>query len=1180
VKRLTLFFILACSAVGLVGTALGQEFRATITGRVTDTTGAVVPNAQITITNQETGVKTPTTSNGDGLYTAPFLLPGKYSVSAVASGFSTYTRNDVTLQAGDRIAIDIPLKVGAQSVQVTVSADASLIQTQSSTSGQVLTPEEIENMPDNGRSPMALAKTEYAVVPKQKNSVVQARPFDNSAASDFSVGGGASQSNEYLMNGIPDMQNSSRLPGFSPLQDAVAEIRVDVFQADASYGDTSNGTINLITKSGGNRFHGTLSEFNEFSAINAPVRWFQPATKQFATRQNQYGGTIGGPVWIPKVVNGRDKLFFFYAYEGFRGSQPNPTTTTVPTMAERSGDFSALLAISSNYQLYNPLTAASNGSGGVVRAAIPGNILSNAGLTLNPVAKAYLQFFPQPNVPGNADGTANYAANLPTTNKYNSHQGRLDYTINASNRFFFETHRSEWTSLSGRVFPNISSGSNTYTVHQGGVLDFVHIFSPAYTSDTRVGLTRTYVNSTLLNNGFDATTLGFPGYLDQASSPKSIPVVSFSDSSSLQGLSANPGANTAFDTISMFSALTAARGSHTFKAGIDFRQNKSNVMNVGNSSNVIVNGANITSGATSGSFAFGNTFLSHGTGFATPTFGGAYASFLLGLPTSGSFNINPKATYNSFYFAGFLQDDWRINSSLTVNAGIRFESESSINESNNRASWFDPTATNSVAAPAATAYAAHPISLLPAASFNANGGLVFAGTNGRRVEYFTPKMYISPRIGLSYAPPIFNQKLVAHLGYALLYSPFNDYYTPQNYGFSSTMAYVPTNDNYVTSAATLSNPFPTSNPIVSPTGSSLGANTFLGQSISIRAPNVKGTYVQRWNMDIQYQLSPNTLVQMGYIGAHAVNSTYTNLLSANGQLPFLSHLPYLDSTTQGALTSNATNPFKGLSGETGTLATATSISQFALLQTLPQYSSVSQQLVPGAGALFHELAIRVQKRMSQGLTVNFNYQWSHNLTTSQLNNGGQLFYGENASDFPSHVSLAGSYRLPFGTGKSLFGQSNNVVNEIIGGFTVNTIYTYLSGAALQWGGPGGAGQPYFANGTSYNPALKIRPRDFINGAVDKTLFASTALQPNAYNYRTFPLFYGRQDGTNILNASILKDFGFGERLKLQYRFEAFNVLNHTEFGAPNITPSSGSLGTINSTVGLPRVLQQGLRVVF
>src|ERR1035437_588056 len=145
-------------------------------------------------------------------------------------------------------------------------------------------------------------------------------------------------------------------------------------------------------------------------------------------------------------------------------------------------------------------------------------------------------------------------------------------------------------------------------------------------------------------------------------------------------------------------------------------------------------------------------------------------------------------------------------------------------------------------------------------------------------------------------------------------------------------------------------------------------------------------------MDIQYQLSPNTLVQMGYIGAHAVNSTYTNLLSANGQLPFLSHLPYLDSTTQGALTSTATNPFKGLPGETGTLATATSISQFALLQTLPQYSSVSQQLVPGAGALFHELAVRVQKRMSNGLTVNFNYQWSHNLTTSQLNNGGQLFY--------------------------------------------------------------------------------------------------------------------------------------------------------------------------------------------
>jgi hypothetical protein len=1174
------FLTFAAGIMTLSTTALAQEFRATITGRVADVTGAVIPNAQITITNQDTGVKTPTTSNGDGQYTVPFLQPGKYSVSATAPGFTTYTRRDVTLQTGDRIAIDISLTVGSEQTQVNVSADAPLLQTQTATAGQVLTPEEIENLPDNGRSPLALAKTEFGVVPKQKNSVVQGRPFDNSAASDFSVAGGASQSNEYLLNGVPNMQNSSRLPGFSPLQDAVSEIRVDAFQADASYGDTSNGTINLITKAGTNQFHGTLSEFNQFSAINAPVRWFQSGARQLATRQNQYGGTIGGPIWIPKVFNGHDKLFFFYAYEGFKGSQPSPVTTSVPTQAERTGDFSALLGQKASYQLYNPYTATADSKGNVTRQPIPGNVFSNAGLKINPVAQAYLQYIPLPNVPGNADGSANYSANIPTTFDYNSHEGRIDYSLNDDNKFFFETHRSEYINLSGRVFPNIASGSEGYTVHQGGVIDYVHTFSPAYALDTRVGLTRTYANSTLLNNGFDATTLGFPGYLDQPDSPQSMTVISFSDSSGIQGLSANPGSQNAFDTISLFSALTTVQGKHTLKLGIDLRQNKNNVINVGNSSNLIVNGANVTSGATSGSFGFGANFVSQGTAFPNPTFGGAYADFLLGLPTSGSFNINPKATYNSMYYAGFVQDDWKVNPYLTVNAGLRLESESSITESNNKASWFDPSTSNSVAAYAASAYAAHPIPELPPSSFNANGGLVFASSSGRRSEFFTPSIYLGPRIGISFAPPAFHEKAVMHAGYALLYSPFNDYYTPQNYGFSSTIAYVPTNDNYLTPAATLSDPFPASNPIVPPTGSSLGANTYLGQSISIRAPKVKGPYVERWNMDVQYQLTPNTMLQVGYIGAHGVNSTYTNLLSSTGQLPFLSHSPGLDKTTQGYLNQTFPNPFKGAPGETGNLATAPTLTRFALLQTLPQYSSVSQQLVPGASALFHELAVRVQKRTSHGLTINFNYQWSHNLTTSQLNNAGPQVYGENSSDFPTHVSFAGSYLLPIGRGKLLLGNSNGVMNALFGGFTVNAIYTYLSGAALQWGGPGGNGAPLFANGTQYDSRLKIHPRNVTGGAFDTSLLADTSLQPNQYNYRTFPLFYGRQDGTNVLNASILKDFNVGEKFKLQYRFETYNTLNHTEFGAPNVTPSSGSRGRINSTVGLPRVLQQGLRLVF
>ena len=256
-----------------------------------------------------------------------------------------------------------------------------------------------------------------------------------------------------------------------------------------------------------------------------------------------------------------------------------------------------------------------------------------------------------------------------------------------------------------------------------------------------------------------------------------------------------------------------------------------------------------------------------------------------------------------------------------------------------------------------------------------------------------------------------------------------------------------------------------------------------------------------------------------------------------------------------------------------------------MLQAFPQYTSsttqqgLTEQLVPGQSATYNALMVRWYKRMSNGLTFNVNYTYSHNLITSQLNQGGPLTYQENASDFPNHLSITGVYALPFGTGKKFLGHSNKWVNAAIGGFTVNTIYQYLSGAALSWGSIpvfGTTAAPY-----AYEPKLKISPRN-INAAFNTSLFDIAANdQPSStYNYRTFPLFYGRQDATNNLDASIIKDFNAGERVKIQYRFEAFNVLNHANFGAPNLTPTNSAFATINSTSSVPRVLQQGLVVRF
>jgi len=1139
-----------------------QEFRATISGRVTDPSGAVIPGAKITITNTNTRVSVNSKTTGSGEYSVPFLLPGKYEVSVAAEGFSGFTRDGITVQTGDRLGIDVTLKPGSMTQEVRVTADAPLIQTETATAGQVLTAAEVENLPSNGRSPLGLAKTMYGVVPKSKNSVVQTRPFDNSASSDFSIGGGNSQSNEVLLNGVPNMQDSSRVSGYSPSMDSVEAIRVDVFEADASYGDTSGGTVNLTTKAGTNAFHGTASEFNQFSAINAPARWYiPPTTVTPATRQNQYGFTFGGPVWIPKVFNGRDKLFFFYSYERFKGTTPDAQTNTVPTEAERNGDFSALLALGNQYQLYDPSTGVVSGSG-IKRSPFAGNIISPS--RINAVAKAYLKYVPLPNLPGSADGEYNYFSNVPTTDDYNSHSGRLDFSFNANNKLFFETHRSEYKRTQSNIFQNIATGTRTYNVYQGGLLDYVHTFTPTMTMDSRLSLTRSYSNSTLSSQGLSSSSLGFPDYIDANSTELVMPRITFSEPSgtkSYAGLSTTPGTLSAFDTVQLFAALTKVIGHQTIKIGPDIRENKY---------------AKLSPGSPSGSYSFNNTFVSSNNAGATNPFGGSLASFLLGIPTSGTQTIATPTTYNQWYTGAFLQDDWRVFPSLTLNLGIRVEHETPITEAHNKAvvGW-DSTLENAATAPSIANYTAKPIPELPLSAFNPRGGVIYA-SNSRRNEYNTAPVYVSPRFGFSFAPPAFHDRTVIRGGFGIFVNPFNDYSTPQSYGYTATTALVSTTNNNLTPAASLSDPFPVDlNPIQQPTGSALGVNTNLGNGIVFRGPDLSVPYSQRWNMDIQQQLSKNLMIDIGYIGNHQVHLSYSNAVSSIPLLPFLSHSPVRDTAVTTNMTSTVANPFHNVAGVASSLSSPTKIAKAKLLQGYPEYTSVTQQLVPGASGLFHELIVRVQKRASHGLTFNFNYEYSHNLITGQLNPGGPLTYGESTSDYPQHISVAGTYVLPFGHGQTFLNHSR-LADVVLGGFTANATYIYLSGTPIQWSNP-----PAFANGTSYDNRLKINPRSY-NQVFDQNLFDRvSADQPDSYNYRTFPQYYGRGDSTTNLDMSVQKEFHFWERVRMQYRFEAYNLTNRNQFALPNMSPTSTAFGVITaSQLNKPRSFQQGLRVVF
>ena len=383
-----------------------QEFRSTISGLVSDPSGAPIVGAQVTITETHTGTKQQTVSNSSGEYSAPFLEPGDYDIDVQSQGFKHFVRNAVHVGAGDHPVIDIPLQVGDQVQTVSVTADAPIINSENSTVGQAITEREVENLPLNGRTPLTLASLSIGVIATGQPGLIH--PFDLGAAAGWSIAGTPSQVNELLIDGSPDATWDGRL-AYSPPADAVEEVRVKAFDNDSSFGHTGGGTINQVLKTGTNDLHGSLYEFNQPNTLIAN-QWFSNAKGQPSPvlHYNQYGLTAGGPIWVPKVYNGRNKLFWFFAWEGLKDSQPNTTLLSVPTLAERQGNFAGLT------QLYDPYSGVLS-KGVVTRTAIPGNNLNNVRGGLSPVALALLNYFPAPNIaPQAANGTLNYLANAPT----------------------------------------------------------------------------------------------------------------------------------------------------------------------------------------------------------------------------------------------------------------------------------------------------------------------------------------------------------------------------------------------------------------------------------------------------------------------------------------------------------------------------------------------------------------------------------------------------------------------------------------------------------------------------------------------------------------------------------------------------------------------------------------------
>lgn len=997
----------------LLGSALWAQTSATVSGTVTDPTGSPVPKAKITATATATGTKTNTVSSDSGAYTLPFLAPGNYSISAQAPGFKQFLQQGVTLDAGAHPVIDIKMQLGAVTENITVTSESPLISASNATVGQVIDTREVADLPLNGRTPLMLDTLAMGAISTFEPGPV--RPFDQPAATEVSLGGAPVGSNESLLDGAPNAGFGNEL-AYSPPEDAVTEVRVDAFETDASYGHTGGGVLNQITKSGTNQFHGSAWWFNQTSYLDANSFFTNAAGQPRPPyHYNQWGFTAGAPVYIPKVFHGKNKLFWFFTYEGLKDADPanSPLETgspinyaTVPTAAERTGNMSALLALGPQYQLYNPFSTTTV-NGVVTRAPFANNIIP-ANL-LNPVSQAILAYYPQANLPGTATGQNNYFVNAIDTDTFDNELGRLDWNIGNNDKLFATARHNYRTQFKNPYFgsSDVAEGNYFHRLNQGADIDETHTFSATMFMDSHFSWTRYIETHTNPSDGLNLTSLGFPASLQASSEMSQFPYIEFSGCSygagaqvSFQCLGYNSNGSDTYDTYQGYVSFVKVQGNHTLKFGVDLRDYRWSTFTVGTSAGAYNFGGSLTSTA---NWTNGPAYNA-----TPPPFGADFADFLLGLPTSATFTNNTADTVGSTYQALFLQDDWAAKPNLTINLGIRFEHESPATELFNRAvNGFNPQVTNPVVAAAGTnytnlynsgAYNAAELALLPTPSqFSAMGALDYANPNNRDI-YHTIWGFFSPRVGAAWTPSKLGTNTVIRAGFGVFVFPIelfdnsvtdgsenlSNLYRVSQEGFSETTTY--NNNNNVTPLYTLSNPFPSG---ILPAGTGIGSGAFLGQGITFFNPYVTNPYDIRWDFSIQHQFPGQILIEAAYIGSHAVR------LPIAQQLDFIprQYLSTSDTVRNSALntlmTTSVRNPFAGLVPNAGALNNATTTLQ-QLLIPFPQYSvpavptasttgttnGIIEQGASAGESYFDSLDIRVQKRATHGLTLLNNFVWS------------------------------------------------------------------------------------------------------------------------------------------------------------------------------------------------------------
>ncbi|MDW8130628.1 MAG: TonB-dependent receptor [Bryobacterales bacterium] len=1169
--RLASLFSTVLTLAFAIEMASAQETRGTILGRITDPSGAVIPNVTVRVTNLATNVTFTTRSNNEGIYEIPYLLPGSYRLVAEMPGFRSFVRENIELRIADRVTIPIQMQVGEVSEQVTVVEQTPLLEAATASMGQVIDQRRIAELPIAHGNPFLLISLSPGVVHTQNPGLD--RPFEPTHIVGYSMDGVRANRSEVTLDGTPNTALNNRwgvgdlMAGYTPPADMVQEFKVQTFVLDASVGHTQGGVTSITLKSGGNQLHGT----GYFSLLDPALN----ANLFFANRAGQpkgdftyrrWGAHGTGPVIFPRLYDGRDRTFFAYGYEGIResravGSAYGEGTLTVPTPEQKRGDFSALLRLGSQYQIYDPFTRVPAPGGRTRVDPLPGNIIPPS--RIHPVAQKILSYWSDPNVPGTADGRNNLIrVNDPEVIRYYNHVIRVDHNFSSRHRMFARFNTYNRYSWMRDWFRNIATGGYSDWKQHAASLDDVYEIGPTTIFNVRYGFYRLSIHQFPKpeSMGFDLTSLGFPkSYADAI--PADVRVFPSISIDGYTGTQNNwwryPHQNQSIEV-----HLTAIRSSHAIRFGGSGRQYRTFQYEPHH--------------ASTGIFSFGTTWT-RGPFDNSPAspIGQGLASLLFGLPTSGGVDRKASFAEQSTMWGLYIQDDWKLTSKLTLNLGLRYEIEGPMTERFNRTVRGYDFRTASPLEPQVKAnYARNPIEEIPPAQFRLVGGLTFPGIGGQpRTLWKRDKNNFMPRIGFAWA---LDSKTVVRGGFGMYFAPLGIHrgdVGPRQYGFSLRTELIPSLDNGLTFRATLSDPFPDG--IQEPRGAADGLLTFVGRSVSFFDETPRAGYQQRWQFGIQRELPQRVLIELAYVGNHGaaleVTRDYRYL-----PVKYLSRSPFRDQPVIDYLSAQVPNPFYPLLPGTG-LAGAT-VSRAYLLSShdYAHFTGLSTTMYEGY-SWYHSLQVRTERRFAAGWTLNAAYQWSKNMEALSRLNGMEspLEYVISDQDRPHRFVVSGIWELPVGRGRRWLGDSGALVNALLGGWQIQGIYTAQGGAPLSWGNV-----LFIGNIKDITlPKNQRTPEMWFNINAG---FERNSARQLSYNYRTFPsrLNDVRSDGFNIWDLSVLKNTRLREGMNLQIRGEFLNAFNHPMFGAPTTSPTSTAFGQVTSQRGYPRRIQLGAKLLF